>query len=118
MSELFMGACRSFMSAAALLLIFVVPADAADTSADWIGRRCLAKNLAVQVYDGSQVVGTAKDLDPVFQVVQIEGSWLSVHSAAITGWIRLDDVVPLDGALAFFNDLIRRDPANLAAYTA
>jgi tetratricopeptide (TPR) repeat protein len=91
---------------------------AADTSADWVGRRCLAKSPTVLVYDGSQAVGTAKDLDPVFQVVQIEGSWLSVHGAAITGWIRLDDVVPLDDALEFFNDLIRREPDNLAAYTA
>jgi len=121
MSTLFVGACRRFALATALLLISTVPAVAApatDSSADWVGRRCLAKSPAVPVYDGSRVVGTAKDLDHVFQVVQIQGSWLSVHGAAITGWVRLDDVVPLDGALEFFNDLIRREPDNLAAYTA
>ena len=29
-----------------------------------------------------------------------------------------DEVVPLDSAQEFFNDLIRREPNNLAAYTA
>jgi tetratricopeptide (TPR) repeat protein len=112
------GTCHRFALAAALLLISVVPAMAADANEEWIGRRCLAKSLAVLVYDGSRAIGTAKDLDPIFQVVQIEGSWLSVHGTAITGWVRLDDVVPLDGAVEFFDDLIRREPGNLAAYTA
>ncbi len=121
MSVLFVNGGRRLALVAALVLslsVCVATAAATDTSEDWVGRRCLAKSLAAPVYDGSCAIGTAKDLEPVFQVVQVQGSWLSVHSARIAGWIRHDDIVPLDGALEYFNDLIRREPENLAAYTA
>ena len=109
--------CRRFALVAIMILFSIVAAQAADTS-NWVGRRCLAKSLTVSVYDGSRVIGTAKELDPVFQVVQVDGSWLAVHGTAIAGWVRVDDVVPLDVALAYFSDLIRREPNNLPAYTA
>jgi len=114
---------NTFERCCALLLIgcfapLAARADSTTTAASLVGRRCLATGPGVLVQSGERVVGTAQDLEPIFQVVNSQGDWVHVESAGLSGWVRASEVVPLEKALDHFDAVVRSEPDNLPARTA
>ncbi len=51
-----------------------------------------------------------------YKVGQVEGDQLLLVAGGISGWIRADDVVPLDQAVGFYTQEIQRNPTSWNAY--
>jgi tetratricopeptide (TPR) repeat protein len=51
-----------------------------------------------------------------YTVQSTDGDWLLLVSGGISGWIRTDEVVPLDRAVAFYTDEIAKDSSSWNAY--
>jgi tetratricopeptide (TPR) repeat protein len=51
-----------------------------------------------------------------YQVSQVEGDQLLLVAGGISGWIRADDVVPLDQAVSFYTQEIQKSPTSWNAY--
>lgn len=103
------------------LAAFVIGVGFSSAKADGtpvVGRRYMAVDPAVLVYDGNRSVANAKQLESIFQAVAVRGEWLAVHSGGVSGWVRAGDVVALDGAFEFFSRRIAANPQDLAAYTS
>jgi tetratricopeptide (TPR) repeat protein len=52
----------------------------------------------------------------VYRVEAINGDWLWLVRLQVKGWVRSSDVVPFDQAIDFYNEEIRANPSNSAAY--
>lgn len=100
-----------------LCLIILCRPAAAQLADPWTGAHCLAKNPEAAVHQGERVVGTARQLDPIFRVSESRAGWLGVRSALVEGWIAENDAVRLDQAVEYFSDRIARNRADVAAYT-
>jgi tetratricopeptide (TPR) repeat protein len=64
----------------------------------------------------SKVVGRVHEI--TVGIRKVQGDSLAVRSSGVNGWIRRDDVVPYDKAMAFFRERIRLDPKDGYAHAA
>jgi tetratricopeptide (TPR) repeat protein len=64
----------------------------------------------------NKTVGTVR---PGFSLAvgKLEGNWLWV-SDGVPGWLKVSSVAPLDEAIAYFTETIRKDPRNERSYAA
>jgi len=83
-----------------LLVFLVVPASAEES---WVGKHVIQKDAQFQLQVGSKVVDRRGTIE-IYRVKQVHDSWLWLHSdqGNLTGWTKLDQVVPLDEAIPFF----------------
>lgn len=94
-----------------LLLVVVAIFSAAQLAAadNWTGRKVLPKSDSAQLMVGGQVVGDATSIHWPASVTNVNGSWLWVEDDGSTsfprvaGWLRYDQVVPMNLALDYFN---------------
>ncbi len=79
---------------------------------DWIGKRVVQKynNFPVRV-DGQPVPGSGERF-LIYRVERVEGDrlWLKAEGEGIRGWAAIGQVIPIDQAIAFFNDRISAHP--------
>jgi tetratricopeptide (TPR) repeat protein len=79
---------------------------------DWVGKRVVQRynNFPVRV-DGQAVSGSG-DRFVIYRVERVEGGrlWLQAEGEGIRGWAAIGQVIPVDQAMAFFEDRIRAHP--------
>jgi tetratricopeptide (TPR) repeat protein len=100
---------RRFSSLAIFLVSLVTAADAyGQAGLGWIGRKVVTK------YQAPLTIGE-KDVAPdpsrrVFTVERAQGNWLRLvaEDRSGSGWAMVGQVVPLEGAIAFYSDEISK----------
>jgi tetratricopeptide (TPR) repeat protein len=80
----------------------------------WVGMKVVTKYRRPPKVDGREVEDGSRML--FYAVERTDGDHLWVVSKGVEGWLRAEDVVPLDRAVDFFTEEIRSDPGNAAAY--
>jgi tetratricopeptide (TPR) repeat protein len=90
----------------------------ANSQESFVGRRVLAKRRAVSVYrdEGGRKVEVGKVGDSVVEVLDDNEGWLKVRHGREPAWLVKSDVVPLDGAVAYFTRRIRAAPTDAWNY--
>lgn len=98
---------------AAFSILLAQPAEGADDAAAWVGKRVVPKtgNLPLHAEPRDNAKSLGPITDAIVTVEQEGNGWIKVRPHAETGWIKADDCVPLDKALDYFTEAIRREPA-------
>jgi tetratricopeptide (TPR) repeat protein len=99
----------------ALILHAPVPLNA-QADNDWIGKRVVQKYSAFKLQFENQVIDTKTRLE-TYRVVQVNGPWLFLRAAELSGWAQADQVVPVERAIEFFTDYIRANPGDSHGYS-
>ena len=110
---------RRITACAGVMLTIGLAASSVTTAAEgesWIGREILAKRPDVKLKVGQQPGVSVAELAQPMRVEREQDDWLWIDSAGHAGWLKKDDVVPLDEADAFFSDLLQKEPKNAWAY--
>ncbi len=85
---------------------------------DWVGKRVVQKynNFPVRV-DGQAVPGSG-DRFAIYRVDRVEGGRLHLEGdgGAVSGWGEAGQFVPVDEAIAFFTDRIRKRPDDVFSH--
>ena len=75
----------------------------------WVGKRVVAKYRGFRLKIENQVI------DPkvveTYRVEQVNGPWLWLYAAKLSGWAPADQVVPVEQAIEFFTDISGPIPA-------
>ena len=100
---------------ATILLAIALTATAAEGVA-WVGREILAKRPDVRLKVGQQPGASVAELPQPMRVENEQGAWVWVDLAGQAGWLKKDDVVPLDEAEAYFSEVLQKEPKNAWAY--
>jgi tetratricopeptide (TPR) repeat protein len=100
-------------SAPALTLLLAASFAHAQDNGSLVGQRVVIKYK--QPLRFGQVTVEPKDYR-AYTVKSTDGDWLLLVSGGISGWIRSDDIVPLDEAPRFYSDEIAREPSSWNAY--
>jgi tetratricopeptide (TPR) repeat protein len=100
-------------TAPALALLLTTSFAQAQDDGTLVGQRVVIKYK--QPLRFGQVTVEPKDYR-AYTVKSTDGNWLLLVSGGISGWIRSDDIVPLDEAPRFYSDEIARDPSSWNAY--
>jgi tetratricopeptide (TPR) repeat protein len=103
------------MRRAVLILALLLNASVAvaQGTEPWVGKRVVIKYK--QPLRFGQVSVEPKEYR-VYTVAQAEGDQLLLTAGNISGWVRTDDVVPLDQAVGFYTQEIARNPSSWNAY--
>jgi tetratricopeptide (TPR) repeat protein len=100
------------------LALLLAAQSIATAQADdgWLGRRVVPKHSDFELRVDDQPV--EPDGIYIYRVEQVKGPSLRLRAAgqALTGWAPVEEVVPIDQAIAFFTDSIRDDPASTHDY--
>lgn len=110
---------RRITARAAIGLAIVAAASSVAPAAEgdsWIGREILAKRPDVKLKVGQQPGASVAEMAQPMRVENEQEGWVWIDSAGHAGWLKKDDVVPLDEAEAFFSDVLRKEPKNAWAY--
>jgi Flp pilus assembly protein TadD len=92
-----------------LVAVAVLSAEQFAAADNWVGRRILPKSDSALLMVGGQAVGDASGIHWPAAVTKANGSWLWVEDDGSTsfprvaGWLRYDQVVPMNLALDYFN---------------
>ncbi|HUY87245.1 MAG TPA: tetratricopeptide repeat protein [Pirellulales bacterium] len=105
---------RRFTSSAAIVLGFFASNAIADES--WVGREILAKRPNAALKVGQQLGVSVTALPQPMRVEREQGAWLWIDSAGHAGWLKKDDVVPVEQAIRYFSELLEKEPKNAWAY--
>lgn len=104
-------------------------AKAGDASA-WVGRRVIVKYGTVLQVDGkvvddggrkrNQARGRDQTAFRVYRVQQTNGPWLwiAAERSGVKGWVKVDDLVPLDDSVDYFTKQILDNPSDASRYNA
>jgi tetratricopeptide (TPR) repeat protein len=79
----------------------------------WLGKRVVIKYK--QPLRFGPVAVEPKEYR-AYTVAQVEGDQLLLTAGGVSGWVRTDDVVPLDQAVAFYTQEILKNPSSWNAY--
>jgi tetratricopeptide (TPR) repeat protein len=99
----------------ALILHAPVPLNA-QADNNWIGKRVVQKYPAFNLQFENQVIDTKTRLE-TYRVEQVNGPWLFLRAAELSGWAQADQVVPVERAIEFFTDYIRANPGDPHGYS-
>ncbi len=123
------GANRLVPLALAALLLASPRSLPAQEAGGWLGKRVLLQfNSVLRV--GDTVVddqkreargrGGPRETRRIYRVDQVNGPWLWLQAEGEVGagWILAAEVIPYDGAIDYFTNQIRANPANGSAYTS
>ena len=94
---------RQFALAAALIAFSSAVAVASDDP--WIGKKVFCKDDAKAKLDDSEI--DIRSISFPVKVEEVDGEWLGLGRA----WIRKDDVLLPEQALAYFTEQIRKNPS-------
>ena len=85
------------------LVLLVLLAVTASAEESWVGKRVIQKDVHFELQVGSKVVDRRGTIE-IYRVEQVHDSWLWLHSdqGNLTGWTKIDQVVPLEEAIPFF----------------
>ena len=92
------------------LLAGSLPTDGkGDMSRAWIGRMVVPRHrvFTLKATDGK---GTLAGVPDQYQVQRVDGTSLLIHGRGLAGWVRMEDVFPVDRAIELYNEAIRIDP--------
>ena len=83
----------------------------------WLGVRVVQKSQDFGLKIENQVVERRRFI-LFYKVEQVSGDWLWLRAEGkgFRGWVRADDVVPVDKALEYFSERIRQNPSDAFAY--
>lgn len=82
----------------------------------WIGREILAKRPDVKLKVGQQPGASVAALPQPMRVENEQDGLVWIDSAGHAGWLKKDDVVPLDDAEQYFSDVLQKEPKNAWTY--
>jgi tetratricopeptide (TPR) repeat protein len=111
---------RQFLTLVFFAVFVALPAPVAGAEGDsWVGKKIMPKQAeldlrVVDAHDQWKVVGTIESA--IVTVEKEDGGWIKVRSHGISGWIDKKDAVLLEDALDYFNDRIRLNEKDSAAY--
>jgi tetratricopeptide (TPR) repeat protein len=100
-------------TAPVLAVLLIASSAHAQGTEPWVGKRVVIKYK--QPLRFGQVAVEPKEYR-AYTVAQAEGDQLLLTAGGISGWIRTDDVVPLDQAVGFYTQEIARNPSSWNAY--
>jgi tetratricopeptide (TPR) repeat protein len=98
---------------AVLAVVVIASPVHAQDAASWVSKRVVIKYK--QPLRFGQIAVEPKDYR-AYTVAQVEADQLLLVAGGISGWARADDVVPLDQAVAFYTQEIRKNPSSWNAY--
>jgi tetratricopeptide (TPR) repeat protein len=105
------------LATAGLALILHVPVRLnAQADNNWIGKRVVQRYPAFKLQVDNQVIDTKTRLE-TYRVEQVNGPWLLLRAAELSGWAQADQVVPVERAIEFFTDYIRANPGDSHGYS-
>jgi tetratricopeptide (TPR) repeat protein len=85
----------------------------------WVGKRVMVTNGKVQLWAAGEG-GQVKTLGPLneayVKVDREDRDYVQVRSLGRQGWVRRDEVVPMDTALPYFTRRIEQNPNDVFAY--
>ena len=88
--------------------------------AGWRGRRIVTRRPDVEIVLGGDLSGRrsarARVGDDVLKVIQAQDENLLIRLAGREGWLKKNDAVPLEEAVAYFSEKIKRDPESSYLY--
>src|SRR5262249_52986068 len=79
--------------------------------ADWLGKRVLLKSPLSKLWPENEKV-VVKVRGAVLKIDKVQGADCLVRCIGAEGWIRRNEVVPLDDAIAFFTAQLKANPRN------
>lgn len=85
----------------------------AQDLASWVGKRVVIKYK--QPLRFGPVAVEPKEYR-AYSIAQVDGDQFLLTAGGISGWVRKDDVVPLDQAVAFYTEEIVKNPSSWNAY--
>lgn len=119
-----------FAAFLAMIALGTGASTAADDAGAWVGRRVIVKYGTVLQVDGkvvddggrkgNQARGREQATFRVYRVKQTSGPWLwiAAEGSGVKGWVKADDLVPLDGAVDYFTQQILDNPSDASRYNA
>ena len=99
--------------AAVLVLLLAAPVRAsARDDEDWVGKRVVPKNGAFVLLDDDGPVESSRKAIAIYRVERADGPrlWLQAEGQRLSGSASAEDVVPVEKAVAFFDELVKADP--------
>jgi tetratricopeptide (TPR) repeat protein len=106
---------RRLAALALLVLVSFGRSGLADEPDSRIGTEVVLKSWGTPLRVDSRVSLTPIPVR-VFRVVTVEGDWLWIVAPGLRGWVRSDEVVPLDQALDYFGSEIQAHPSDYMLY--
>ena len=110
---------RRLTRGAAIVLVVGLAASSAARAAEeesWVGKHVLGKRPDLALKVGEQFGAKVADLPQPMRVEREEGKWLWIDFAGKAGWLKKDDVVPVEQAVDYFSEVIQREPRSAWAY--
>jgi tetratricopeptide (TPR) repeat protein len=82
----------------------------------WLGTKVVTKSQT-PLKVGDRVVDD-DTMHRVYTVEHVSGPWLWVGSRGVSGWVKADQVVPVDQATDYFTGVLRVHPEQASAYVS
>ena len=82
---------------------------------EWVGKRVVQKHKILPLQNNGRAVPVSGEDFSIYRVERVQGRrlWLKAEAFGPGGWADLDEVVPLDQAIAFFTDQIQAYPQDV-----
>ncbi|HWE37408.1 MAG TPA: tetratricopeptide repeat protein [Isosphaeraceae bacterium] len=115
----------AFAIGAALAAGLVATARAED---GWVGKRVITRygtvlKVGKQVVDDEDrsrnlALGHERRISRIYRVERVQGTWLWLvaEGGEARGWVKVEQVIALDGAVAFFTNELRSRPQSPSLY--
>src|SRR5271157_2853113 len=90
---------KILLATAGLALVLDAPVILyAQADNGWVGKRVVQKYSAFNLQIENQVIDTKSRLE-TYRVEQVNGPWIWLHAAELSGWAPADRVVPVENAI-------------------
>ena len=107
---------RAVPAGAVIVLLSVALAQGED---DWVGKRVVPRNHDFVLQVDDEPVEASRKALAIYRVERADGPmlWLQAEGQRLRGSARAEDVIPVERAVAFFNEQVRAHPQDPFVYS-